>query len=270
MRKEFEHIDAIDFSIATFASNCALWMFSAGFFFAMAWLANSPSMPPKQRRTKMTQQNTTKQRFFTTKNLAVMGILSAIGYILYLLPKMIPIFNLPFFPPWLDLQVSDLPALLGGFALGPWATVIIIVVKGVLKMPFTSTACVGELADIVVGIAFTLPASIIYHKMKNKKSAIVGMAVGTACAVFVSALANRFVLIPFYAMTFGNGDASAGMQTIVNAVSALYSGVTVDNFYTYYIFLAAIPFNLLRCVISAVVTYFVYKPLSKILHWGRK
>ena len=68
---------------------------------------------------------------FTTGNMAVMAVLTAISYILYMFVK----FPLPFFPPWLDVQISDLPALLGGFAINPLASVIIVVVKCLLKMP---------------------------------------------------------------------------------------------------------------------------------------
>ena len=200
---------------------------------------------------------------FTTGNMAVMAVLTAISYILYMFVK----FPLPFFPPWLDVQISDLPALLGGFAINPLASVIIVVVKCLLKMPFTSTACVGECADIFVGIAFVLPATLIYHANKGRKNAIIGMVVGTVSALAVSALSNWLVLIPFYANQFGNGDAEVGMGIIVNAVSSLYDGVTVENFYAYYIPIGVLPFNLLRCVICSIVSYFTYKPLSKILHW---
>ena len=212
-------------------------------------------------------------KFFTAGNMAVMGILSAIAYVLYLLPKLIPIFNLPFFPPWLDIQISDLPALLGGFAIGPWASVIIIVVKCALKMPLTSTSCVGELADIVVGIAFVLPASILYRKIKQRKGALLGMLIGTLSAVIISVLANWLVLVPFYAWHYGLSDANKGWSIILSAVSSIYEGVTRESFYKYYLFLGVIPFNLMRCVICSLITYFVYKPLSKALHWeikGRK
>ncbi len=214
------------------------------------------------QQTSNIQHNQCKEKLFCTKNLAIMAVLSAIAYVLYLIPKMIPIFNLPFFPPWLELQISDLPALLGGFAIGPWASVIIIVIKCCLKMPLSGTNCVGELADIVVGIAFVLPASIMYHKNKTRKNAILGMVVGTVCAVIMSVLANRFALVPLYAnVMFG------GLDKVVSAVKHLYPNVTEQNFYFYYLMLGVVPFNLLRCILSAVITYFIYKPLSKVLHW---
>ena len=211
-----------------------------------------------------------KPKFFTTGNMAVMGILTAIAYVLYILPKLIPIFNFPIFPGWLEFQVSDLPALLGGFAIGPWASVIIIVIKCSLKMPMTSTSCVGELTDIIVGIAFTVPASIMYQRFKNRKGAISGMAIGAACAIGVSMLVNWLISVPFYATMFGNGDYDVGLGILTNALSTLYPWITTKNFYVNYVFIGVLPFNALRCIVCAIVSYFVYKPLSKALHWEIK
>lgn len=205
--------------------------------------------------------------FFTAGNMAVMGILTAIAYVLYLIPHFIPVFNLPIFPSWLDLQISDLPALLGGFAIGPWAAVIIIVVKCLLKMPFTSTTCVGELADIIIGIAFVLPAALFYRKWKNRLGAALGMLAGAVIAAFISVLANRFVLVPFYVWQFGLGDSEKGWNIILGAVKTLYEGITQESFYKFYLWSGVLPFNLLRCAICALITYFTYKPLSKALHW---
>ncbi len=210
-----------------------------------------------------------KNKLFSARNLAVIGILTALSYILYLLPKFLPIFKLPFFPPWLDVQISDLPAMLGGFALGPIASVIIIAVKCLLKLPFTGSSGIGELADLLIGIAFVLPSSFIYRANKSRKSAILGMVIGTLSATFTGVLSNRFILIPFYAWFYGKGDSAAGMNMLVELVSKLYKGVTAESFYTYYLSLAVVPFNLLRCVLSSVITYIIYKPLSKFLHWDK-
>lgn len=156
-----------------------------------------------------------------------------------------------------------MPALLGGFALGPVAGCIIIIIKCCLKMFETSTACVGEFGDILVGIAFVLPASIIYKKYKSKRSAWIGLLIGGASATVIAVIANRFLLIPFYAKAYG-------MDAIMEMVSALYPNATEDNFYNYYLPLAVVPFNILRCLICGLITFFVYKPLSKALHWEGK
>ena len=206
-----------------------------------------------------------QKNLFSARGVAVMGVLTAISYVLYILPKFIPT-SLPIFPSWLDLQISDLPALLGGFALGPVASIIIITVKCLLKLPFTTSLGIGELADFIVGVAFVFPATLIYNRNKSKKSALIGMTVGALAATFAACIANRFILIPFYAGFYGKGDGALGMSILVGAVSKLYSGVTTDNFFAYYLFLAVVPFNLLRCLITSAITYFIYKPLSKYLH----
>ncbi len=191
---------------------------------------------------------------------ATTAILTAIAWILYVLAK----FNLPFiFPEFLEMQISDLPALLGGFVLGPIWGCVIVVLKCLLKMPLTSTGCVGEIADILVGIAFVLPSSLIYKRNKTKKSAFIGLLVGMASAVVVSVIANAFLLIPFYVNVFFDGN----IDGLVGMLKPLYSGITADSFYLYYILLAVVPFNALRCVVSGGITFAVYKRLSKILRW---
>lgn len=201
-----------------------------------------------------------KSKFFTAGNMAVMGILTAISFILYAFVK----FPIPFlFPSFLDMQISDLPALLGGFALGPVAGCIIIVVKCCLKMTMTSTACIGELADIIIGLANVLPASLVYRFVKNRKGALIGLLVGTICAIVASLLANWLILIPFYTERFGMGAVLGMMQ-------ALYPDITEETLYNYYLPLAVLPFNALRCIVCGVITFFVYKPLSKALHWEIK
>lgn len=205
------------------------------------------------------QKESTFLTLFSTKNVAVMAILTALSFVLYMFAK----FPLPFiFPGFLDMQFSDLPALLGGFALGPYAGAIIIVVKCLIKMPFSSTACVGELADIIIGLANVVPAAIFYKHFKSKKGAIGAMAIGTGCAVVVSLFANAFILIPFYSKAYG-------MEAIVGMVKSLYPEVNGDNFLKFYLPLAVLPFNAIRCIICAFITYFVYKPLSKALKWER-
>jgi len=197
-----------------------------------------------------------KEELFSAKNIAKIAVLTAVAYVLYMFVK----FPLPMlFPAFLDIQFSDLPALIGGFAMGPWAGCLIVIIKCLLKMPFSSTACVGEIADIIMGVAFVLPAAILYKKAKSKKSAFVGVIIGAVCCVVASVLANWLLLIPFYAQVFG-WDAILGM------VSSLYANVTQASFYTYYILLAVIPFNVLRCSIVVAFTFLLYKRVSPILH----
>ncbi len=197
---------------------------------------------------------------FTTAYIAKIAILTAIAFILYAFGK----FNLPFiFPNFLEIQISELPALLAGFSMGPVSGCIVVILKCLLKFPMTSTAYVGESTDIILGILFVLPASIIYHRKKDKKHALIGICVGGILLTIASIIVNRFISIPFFVTLYFDGNFDA----IVAMLQPLYQNVTVENFYVYYLFVGVLPFNLLRCIIVGALTFVLYKRLSKILHW---
>ncbi len=199
----------------------------------------------------------------TTAYLVKLALLTSLSFILYMFVK----FNLPFmFPSFLDMQFSELPAILAGFSLGPVSGVLVIVLKCLMKLPFSSTAGVGELIDIAIGVAYVLPASLIYWHNKNKKNAIIGFVVGTFCAVIVAIVFNRFVAIPFYVQLYFGGN----FNIIVGICQKLYPKMTADTFYAYYLGLAVLPFNILRSFVVSIITFLVYKRLSFPLHWESK
>lgn len=206
------------------------------------------------------KQRTKKIINFSASYLAKIAILTALSFVLYAFGK----FNLPFmFPGFLEMQFSELPALLAGFSMGPLSGCIVIVLKCLLKMPMTSTAFVGELTDIIIGVAFVLPSSLIYHRKKDKEHAIWGLVAGTFSVTLTAVLLNRYVSIPFYVEFFFNGK----WEILLGICSKLYKGITKETFFTYYLLLAIIPFNLLRCILIASLTFLLYKRLSKVLHW---
>jgi tRNA threonylcarbamoyladenosine biosynthesis protein TsaE len=125
---------------------------------------------------------------------------------------------------------------------------------------------VGELTDILIGIAFVLPASIIYSLKKDKKHAIIGLLTSMVFVEIMAVILNRFVSIPFYTQLYFNGN----FQVLVNVLSILYPKINADNFYTYYLLAGVVPFNLLRSLIVGFVTLLLYKRLSGVLHWEGK
>lgn len=215
----------------------------------------------ESKKMKVDVKGTLKQfknARFTTAYIAKVAILTAISFILYAFAK----FPLPFmFPGFLEIQISELPALLAGFSMGPVSACIVIVLKCLFKLAMSHTGNVGELTDILLGISSVLPASVIYQLHKDKKHALIGLAVGTAILTALSLVVNRFISIPFYAKLYG-------FDAVVGMVSSLYENVTVDNFYTYYLLIGVLPFNILRCIIVSGLTFVLYKRLSKILHWN--
>ena len=194
-------------------------------------------------------------KFFTSKNIAKIGIFSALATILYFVN-----FSLPIFPSFLKLHFSDLPALICGFALGPMAGALTVLVKVLIKLPFTDTFCVGETADLITGLAFVLPASIVYSRKKEKSSAILGLVLGAVCSIGTSLLANRFIIIPFYL-----GAMNLTLDTLAKMCMPVLPSINAQNFYRIYIWAAALPFNSLRCIASAGFTFFVYKHISSLL-----
>lgn len=171
----------------------------------------------------------------------------------------IPLF---FAPSFYQMDLSEIPVLICTFYLGPVAGVSCELVKVIVKLFIkgTTTAFVGDFANFVVGCSFILPASMLYHARKGRKSALVGMIVGTACMTVFGSLFNAVYLLPKFSELFGIPlDAIIAMGTDVNG--AINSVSTLVLF-------AVVPFNILKGAIDSVITFLLYKRISPILHKG--
>jgi riboflavin transporter FmnP len=198
--------------------------------------------------------------YFTPSMIAKIGIFSALSYALYMLPLLLPI-KLPIFPVFLELHFSDMPALICGFVCGPVAGSVVIAVKTILKLPFTSTFCVGELTDLIIGVTFTVIPSLIYKRRKTMRAAAVGLAAGMAASVGVALAINYFFIIRLYVILFFGGS----FEPLLGMVRPFAEGIDENNFYALYIPYIALPFNLLRSAVSAVFTFLVFKRVGAML-----
>ncbi len=174
------------------------------------------------------------------------------------------VFDLPLFfaPGFYKLDVSELPVLICTFYLGPVAGVITELLKVMVKLLIkgTSTAFVGDFANFVVGCSFVLPASLVYHAKPGKKSALIGMAVGTLTMTAFGSVFNGIYLIPKFAVLYGMPlEAIVAMGTKVNA--------SITSVTTLVVF-AVVPFNLLKGVVVSALTFLLYKRISPLLHKG--
>ena len=192
---------------------------------------------------------------FSAKNMAKVAILAAFASIIYLLE-----FNLPFFPAFYKMDLSEIIILIGGFAMGPWQAAVIEFVKMALNLIIhgTITAGVGEISNFILGCSFVIPACLIYRRNKCKKSAIKGMIIGAVSLSVLGALLNYFALIPAYVAIAG-----LPMDTIIGMANSVNPAVT--SLETLVIF-ATIPFNLIKGVICSLVTALLYKRISPMLH----
>ena len=75
---------------------------------------------------------------------------------------------------FIALDFSDLPALMGAFAYGPVAGVLIELIKNIIHLAVSKCGYVGELSNFILGAIFTATAGIIYKNKKTKQAAIIG------------------------------------------------------------------------------------------------
>lgn len=179
--------------------------------------------------------------------IAILGALSAV-----LFPLEIPIVA------FYKLDFSTLPALLGAFSMGPLPGLAILLIKDLSRLAYSSSMYVGELADFIMSAAFILPASLIYRKHKTRKTALVGMAVGTLCMIVVSVLVNWKMMIPIYMTAF-----HMDMEAIIGMARKALP--FVDTEWKVLLYVTA-PFNLLKGFVLSLLTFVLYKRLSPMLH----
>lgn len=204
----------------------------------------------------MESVNIQKNRYFTTSMIVKTAIFAALSFVFYMFPKI----TLPIFPVFLELNFSDIPALIGGFVLGPATGVIIVAVKVVLKLPFSTTSGIGELADLIIGIAFVLPAAFMYKQKKSLVRAIAGLLAGAFASTLAAILANIIIIVPFYVNVAFGGN----MAIIVDMCKAFIPSVTQQNFYLPYSLYIILPFNIIRCLFAGLLTFLLYKRISVI------
>lgn len=190
-----------------------------------------------------------------TRRLTVTAMLSAVAFLLMFLE-----FSLPMLiPSFVKLDVSDLPALLGSFALGPVYGVVIEVLKNLLHILLkgTTSAGIGELFNASMGSVFVLVAGLVYWKDHTRRGALIGSIGGAAAMALASLPMNYFLVYPFYATLFGGMEAIIGAyQAILPNVDGLFQCLLIFN----------VPFTLVKGLLDVFLCFLVYKPLSGLLH----
>lgn len=193
-----------------------------------------------------------------THKLAVAAMLTAIAFILQFIE-----FSIPLMPAFVKLDISDLPALLGTFSLGPVYGVAIQFAKNLIHLPFGSSAGVGELSNFLLGAVFVFVAGIVYKRHKSRKSALIGSIVGAIAMALISLPLNYFLVYPAYVAIYGLPlDAIIGMyQEILPSATGLFSDALLSCLTIF-----NVPFTLFKGVLDVVICFLIYKPLSPLLH----
>ena len=189
------------------------------------------------------------------RTIVQVGMLAAIAVVLMLFE--IP---LPFAPSFYEIDFSEVPVMIGTFAMGPLAGAAIELVKILLNFFIngTTTAGVGEVANFLIGCALVVPAGIIYRRKRTRKGAIIGMAAGTVFMTLLGCVLNAYVLLPTYAAAFQLPiDSLVAMGTAVNG--------SITDLFTFVAFAVA-PFNILKGVLVSLIVFLISKKISPVFH----
>ncbi len=200
--------------------------------------------------------NTTRNQSKTAKQvnvryLTATAMLTAVAYILMFFDFSIPML----IPSFIKMDLSELPALIGSFAMGPMCGVIVCLLKNLLHLTITTTGGVGELSNFILGAAFVLPAGLIYKHKKTRKSALLGSLLGAAVMGVLSIVSNYFLVYPFYYNFMPKETVLAAYQAILPGMKNILQCLVCFN----------MPFTIVKGLISVAITFVIYKSLSPIL-----
>ena len=195
-----------------------------------------------------------------TSRIAYITKIALLGTLSFVI--MLIAFPLPIFPSFLEMDFSDIVPLLGAFAMGPVAGMLIELVKCFLHWMFASTTGgIGDLSNFVVGAVYVMTAGFIYKKKKTRKSAVIALVCATLAMVIAGALSNYFVMLPFYAAVFFKdiGGMDAVIRVSAEVIPAINSKFTL-------VLYAMCPFNLLKGLVIMLVTLPLYNKVSPLLN----
>ena len=202
-----------------------------------------------ENTTQVTVNKKTTKRI-SVRKLTGTAMLSAIAYVLMFLD-----FSVPFMPSFIKMDLSELPALIGAFAYGPVAGVVICLVKNVIHLMITTTGGVGELSNFLLGASFVLVAGGVYRFKKSRKGALIGSVLGAFVMGMFSIISNYFLVYPIYYNFMPQDAILAAYQLIFSGVKNILQCLIVFN----------APFTFIKGMLSVVITFIIYKRISPIL-----
>ena len=184
-----------------------------------------------------------------TRTLTLVAVFSALSFIIMFFS-----INIPFFPHFLRLDISDVPAMFLGFLLGPIYGILVVLGKNILHLFISSNLGIGELANFIIGSSLVGVSSLFYYKKNYNllSSYFWGVLVMGITAIIV----NLIVIIPLY-------DKVLALP--ISKIISLTSKVNpfVNNIFTY-LFLTILPFNLIKGMVITIITNLLYKKLNPI------
>ena len=202
--------------------------------------------------------NYKKKKINPVKFITVTGIFGALAVILYVV---VPDFGLGFTPPWLKVHLDEIPMFLAGYMYGPIAALMVDLIKTLVKLPMSSTACVGEIGDFIFSLVFVLPAVLIYERKRKLSSVFIGFGVSTVAQIIFAMLMNVYFMIPFYSMLYGLPES-----VLEGMCTKIIPTVQGENWKWLYASIMVAPMNAIKDSIVIVVVLLLYKRLHILIN----
>ena len=202
--------------------------------------------------SEISTKNTVSARRAVITKITCTAVMTALAVVLMYLE--IP---LPFMPPFLKFDFSEVPVLVGSFALGPIYGVIIELLKNLIHLPATGTMGIGEASNFLTGSIYVFTAGSIYKKIRTRKGAVIAMAFATGALCLLACPLNFFVTLPLYGSVLNfSTEAIIGMSNAVNPLITSKLSLILWGF---------LPFNLFKGIVVSFITFWVYKPISNLI-----
>ena len=175
------------------------------------------------------------KRGFTTKKLVTLALFTALTYV-------VSMFSFPIFPatPYLKLDFGNVFILLSGFLFGPLEAIAVCLVKELLSVINSSSGGVGELANFIMTSSYILLPTIVYRYRKGLKAVLISLIGACFIGTVMATLTNRLIVFPLY---------------MKSAAPAVFRSV----------FWFVVGFNLIKTAAIGLVTFLLYKRLSRVL-----
>lgn len=184
------------------------------------------------------------------RKMTMTAMLSAVAFILMFLD-----FQIPVMPTFIKMDISDLPELIGAFAMGPVSGITICLLKNLLHLFMTSTGGVGELSNFILGACFVLPAGILYRKYKGRKAAFLSASLGAVLMGVVCVFTNYYIVYPVYYNFMPESEILGAYQAIMPGVDSIWECLVLFN----------MPFTFVKGMFCVIITLFVYKYISPLI-----
>ena len=191
-----------------------------------------------------------KNAVLSVRTISMTAMLSAVAYLLAFVE-----FSVPLSPSFARMDLSDLPALIGAFAFGPFSGLLIELVKNTLQLLTTSTGGIGEIANFLMGASYVVTAGFIYKRHKTKKTALLACIAASFVMGAAAALANYFILLPLFETFMPLDQLIASFGAFLPFIHTKLDIVLFN----------ALPFNILKGLVIGGVTMLIYKKLALVL-----